>query len=353
MAIEVRIQDACPGFKTLRRSRMEDFTAQVTSGIPLLVFAMGDPSHLNITLQSARDIGLPSNSIPVLFPTSRKSAAQASAVSINGKRFYLDDIEEGNGILLNWLKLFTTVKQSQPVPSQTAARPIKDKTQKASRPALQRSSLSQKHGSSQTLLSGRSGRDIFTGSFSVVGIGASTGGVAALSELIPHLSSQCPPVLVVQHTRSEDGDHLVKVLQKQASVAVCVARDGQTLQRGTVYLAGDRQRHLKLDLGGRIAIRLDASEPISGHRPSVDAMFESLSALGSSVFATILTGMGQDGAKGLKRIYDRGGWTIGQDEASSLVYGMPRVASEAGALTEQLSLDGIANRLSQLSGVGK
>ena len=95
-------------------------------------------------------------------------------------------------------------------------------------------------------------------------------------------------------------------------------------------------------------LQLIAAPSVSGHRPSVDVMFDSLSELGSQVAAVLLTGMGQDGAVGLKRIRDRGGWAAAQDQDSSLVYGMPRAAAECGAVEEQLSLTNVAPRLVEI-----
>ena len=186
-------------------------------------------------------------------------------------------------------------------------------------------------------------------SVSVIAIGASTGGVEAIQKILPAFTPSCPPTLLVQHTKTENGSALAKLLDQFTSASVKAAQNQEPLQRGTIYLAGDRSRHLLLDRSRGMSVKLEAGPTVTGHRPSVDACFESVSELGRNVVGVLLTGMGEDGARSLGTIKRRGGWTITQDEATSLVYGMPKAAHEQGADCEQLPLQAIGHRLRQLS----
>jgi two-component system chemotaxis response regulator CheB len=129
-------------------------------------------------------------------------------------------------------------------------------------------------------------------------------------------------------------------------MTVAEAADGEPLQPGHAYIApGDR--HLRLErTTGQLKCRVTEDEPESGHRPSVDVLFESVAQqVGALSVGTILTGMGRDGARGLKLMRNAGAFTIGQSPSSALVYGMPRVAFEEGAVVEQAAVEAIPARL--------
>ena len=131
-------------------------------------------------------------------------------------------------------------------------------------------------------------------------------------------------------------------LDRVCAPAVSEAVDGAPLKPGHIYLAPGGAAHLELTPGLSPRCRLVNSEPVNGHRPSVDVMFDSVVRLKRPMTGVILTGMGKDGAKGLKAIRDAGGRTLGQDETTSVVYGMPKAAFELGAVERQLPLHRLA-----------
>ena len=178
-------------------------------------------------------------------------------------------------------------------------------------------------------------------------IGASTGGITALEVVLTRFPEDCPPTLIVQHIRPGFAEGLVRRLDQILSPRVVAAVDGTPLSRGTVYVATAADRHLGVVLRAGPRLRLVAGDPVSGHRPSVDILFEQSAALAPQlhVSAALLTGMGADGAAGLAALRAAGGYTIAQDEASSVVWGMPRVAIERGAAVDVLPLERIGPAL--------
>lgn len=176
-------------------------------------------------------------------------------------------------------------------------------------------------------------------------IGASTGGIAALEAVLAAFPADCPPTLVVQHIRDGFAGGLVRRLDSRIRPRVAEAVDGERLCRGMVYFGADSDRHLVV--AGTTVRRCSLVEdgPRHGHRPSVDCLFESALPFASSVSAALLTGMGADGAAGLGQLRRAGAHTIAQSRESSVVWGMPRVAIEAGAAVEVLSPDRIGQAL--------
>ncbi len=158
-----------------------------------------------------------------------------------------------------------------------------------------------------------------------VALAASTGGPCVLRQILGDLPGDlAAPVLVVQHIAPGFVDGLAAWLDEAAELSVSVARADAPLEPGNVYVAPDG-RHLGVDRG---RVKLDASPPIGRFRPSADFLFESAAReFGRDLFAGILTGMGQDGVAGLEVVRDRGGDAVAQDEATSVVYGMPREAA--------------------------
>lgn len=179
----------------------------------------------------------------------------------------------------------------------------------------------------------------------IILIGASTGGVDALTRVLVSFSQQSPPTLIVQHTGGRFAPSLIRLLDRATSATVLAASDGQRLQKGHVYLSPGDHVHLSLSKTARRVIALDEGAAVSGHRPSVDVLFHSAVGYGPHVSAALLTGMGQDGASGLKALRDAGARTIAQDQATSVVYGMPRIAAQLGAAMLQLPIDAIGPRL--------
>lgn len=176
-------------------------------------------------------------------------------------------------------------------------------------------------------------------------MGASTGGIDALLTVTQHFHGDCPPVLIVQHTGSGFVRSLIRLLNSAAPANVTAAENGTRLKNGHVYLAPDDQFHLTLAPGREPRIALRSGPAESGHRPSIDTLFSSALHVARHVSAALLTGMGKDGASGLTRLRHAGAHTIGQDQHSSVVYGMPRVAMEMGGVCEQLPIDAIGPAL--------
>ncbi|SFZ85614.1 two-component system, chemotaxis family, response regulator CheB [Devosia enhydra] len=183
---------------------------------------------------------------------------------------------------------------------------------------------------------------------SVIAIGASTGGVDAIRMVLSGLAADCAPVLITQHMPAGFTARFAARLDELCPMRVVEAEDGMVLAPGHAYVApGDS--HLRIrGAQGRLRTALGQDAAISGHRPSVDALFQSVAeTVGPMALGVILTGMGRDGARGLLAMREAGAHTIGQSPESALVYGMPRVAFEEGAVIEQAPMEAIGLRLVQ------
>lgn len=188
-----------------------------------------------------------------------------------------------------------------------------------------------------------------------VAIGISTGGPQALRQVFhdldPHLAA---PVFVVQHMPAGFTGEFAESLNRLSSLEVKEAEAGDVPRPGRAFIApGDR--HMTV-VKRRLAeiIALSDDPPMSGHRPSADVLFSSIAEVyGSAALAVIMTGMGRDGAEQIGAVRRAGGITVGQDEASSVVYGMPRVAAERGHLTAILPLDAVAGYINRTVGHGR
>lgn len=181
---------------------------------------------------------------------------------------------------------------------------------------------------------------------SVVAIGASTGGTEATLKIIKELPEDFPGTLVTQHMPPGFTKMYADRLNKICKMEVREAVDKDRVQDGLVLIApGDKHMRLKKDAKGYY-VECMAGEKVSGHCPSVDVLFNSVAEVaGKNAIGIILTGMGKDGAQGLMNMKKAGAYTIGQDEKSSVVYGMPMVAYNIGAVIEQVSIENIANLL--------
>jgi chemotaxis response regulator CheB len=169
-------------------------------------------------------------------------------------------------------------------------------------------------------------------------IGASTGGVEALHIVLASLPPDCPPVFVVQHMRPNFMESFVAGLNRSCQARVELAGDLTMARAGHIYIAPPGERHLVLSANGGLKTRLVFGPPIEGHRPSVHRLFQSAAALTRPPAAALLTGMGRDGAEGLLLLHNAGAPTIAQDEASSVVFGMPKAAIELKAAKQVLPL---------------
>lgn len=183
----------------------------------------------------------------------------------------------------------------------------------------------------------------------IIAIGASTGGIDALTSVLTKFPENCPPTLIVQHMPAAFIKGFTARMDGLCKPTICEAIDGDKLVSGKVYIApGDG--HLEIIRGGGgLVCRVFKGAARSGHVPSVDLLFESLAALRGPRIGVIMTGMGRDGAEGLLQIRQSGGNTFGQDEGSSVVYGMPRVAYEIGAVESQLPLMHLGDEIIRLS----
>jgi two-component system chemotaxis response regulator CheB len=180
----------------------------------------------------------------------------------------------------------------------------------------------------------------------VIAIGASTGGTEAIRQVLENLPPNMPGIVVVQHMPKLFTKTFADRLNEVCMLQVKEAEDGERILRGRVLIApGDF--HLKvIRSGGQYIVKCFEGDKVNGHRPSVDVMMNSVAEnSGANSFGIILTGMGSDGAKGLKAMRDAGARTIGQDATTSVVYGMPKVAFEIGAVEKQLPLDRISDFL--------
>ena len=191
-------------------------------------------------------------------------------------------------------------------------------------------------------------KPVQTGIFSdrIIALGASTGGTDALEVVLKEFPEDCPPIVIVQHMPPVFTKMYAERLDKSCRMHVIEASDGDRLKQGLcIIAAGDKHMRLKKDADGYYVSCAEGPK-VSGHCPSVDVLFESVAeAAGKDAVAAILTGMGADGAKGMKKLHDSGAYTIGQDKDSCVVYGMPMEAYNLGAVDEQLPLDRIGQAL--------
>ncbi|SFD21879.1 protein-glutamate methylesterase/protein-glutamine glutaminase [Pseudoalteromonas denitrificans] len=181
-------------------------------------------------------------------------------------------------------------------------------------------------------------------------IGASTGGTEAIKEVLTRLPAHFPPVVITQHIPPVFSASFAERMDRICPMSVREAQDGDKLEIGCVYIApGDF--HLSIiSKGSGLFCNLSQSEAVNRHRPAVDVLFDSVAKLAlKSIVATILTGMGADGAKGLLNLKEAGAKTFVQDEKTSVVYGMPKAAFDIGAASKQIPLEQVADVLMRLA----
>ncbi len=183
----------------------------------------------------------------------------------------------------------------------------------------------------------------------IIAIGASTGGTEAIYNLLRHLPNNIPGIVIVQHIPPVFSRMFAERLDNTTSLQVKEAQHGDFVEKGKVLIApGDRHMRVK-KLGDRYKVECFEGDKVNGHCPSVDVLFESVAKeAGPNAIGIILTGMGYDGAKGLLAMRRKGARTIGQDEKSCVVYGMPKAAFDIGAVEKQISLDNMPRLLYSL-----
>ena len=186
----------------------------------------------------------------------------------------------------------------------------------------------------------------------IIGIGASTGGVEALRHILTALPAGMPPIVIAQHMLPGFTQTFARRLNAICELEVQEAQDGQEALPGGVYVApGGRHLVVQRHAGGGYRLHLSDDPPVNRHRPSVDTLFRSLAdAAGGECVAAILTGMGADGAEAMLSLRHAGAMTLAQDEASCIVFGMPRQAIALGGVKEVVGLGEIAGRLIELGG---
>jgi len=184
----------------------------------------------------------------------------------------------------------------------------------------------------------------------IIAIGASTGGTEAIKEVLVQLPADTPGIVITQHIPKAFSAAFARRMDACCQMTVYEAEDGQVILPGHVYIAPGDQHLLVVRDGARYVCRLDDGPPVNRHKPSVDVLFRSVAQqAGRNAVGVILTGMGKDGAVGLKEMREAGGPTIAQDEATSVVWGMPGEAVAIGAAAETLPLGQVAARLSALA----
>lgn len=180
----------------------------------------------------------------------------------------------------------------------------------------------------------------------IIGLGASTGGTDATLEVLKRLPADIPGMVIVQHMPTGFTKMYAERLNRLCKMEVREAQNGDEIRRGVAYIAPADLQTRVVRKGSGYALSCMPGEKVSGHRPSVDALFHSMSEVVKvKMVGVIMTGMGQDGAAGLLAMRQRGAYTIGQDKDSSVVYGMPKVAFDIGAVCTQASCENIADVL--------
>ncbi|MBB2818890.1 UNVERIFIED_ORG: two-component system chemotaxis response regulator CheB [Rhizobium esperanzae] len=188
----------------------------------------------------------------------------------------------------------------------------------------------------------------------IVAIGSSTGGVEALIAVLQKFPANCPPTVITQHMPPTFTKSFAERLNRLCAPVVQEATDGARLEIGKIYLAPGGERHLQVTGASAPCCRLVDRPPVNGHRPSVDVLFDSVAELaGRNAVGVILTGMGRDGAAGLLKMRHAGARTLGQNEKTCVVYGMPRVAHELGAVEQQLPLCAIGEEILKMTAARK
>lgn len=186
--------------------------------------------------------------------------------------------------------------------------------------------------------------------YNLIAIGASTGGTEALKKILTRFPQNIPPTIIVQHMPPMFTEMFAKNLDRLSRIEVLEGKSGLQAVPGRAIIArGDQHMKLQIDQDNHFQMVCSKGDRVSGHRPSVDILFQSVARYNAAkTIAILLTGMGRDGAHGLLKIKQSGGYTIAQDEASSIVYGMPGEAAKIGAHTEILPLDDIFLRVMKL-----
>ena len=173
----------------------------------------------------------------------------------------------------------------------------------------------------------------------IIAIGSSTGGTEAVKEILEVLPPNTPPILITQHMPERFTKTWAERLNSLSRISVKEAEEGDSVLPGHALVAPGNYHMTLVRSGARYSVRISQDEPVNRHRPSVDVMFDSVAQYaGANTVGVILTGMGGDGAKGMLRMKQAGAYTIAQDEASCVVFGMPKEAIKLGGVEKVLPL---------------
>ena len=184
----------------------------------------------------------------------------------------------------------------------------------------------------------------------IVGIGASTGGTEAIATILAALPPDAAPIVIAQHIPEMFSERFARRLDESSAIRVREAKDGDPLVLGTAYVAPGNYHLSVVRSGAKYLCSVTQGERVNRHRPSVDVLFRSLAtAAGHNAVGALLTGMGDDGAAGLKALRDSGAATLAQDKETSVVWGMPGEAVKLGAAAEVVPLERVAERLLALA----
>jgi two-component system chemotaxis response regulator CheB len=219
--------------------------------------------------------------------------------------------------------------------------------------AIERAPVSQMSGIAPKLSAdaviAKAGPKHFKTTDQLIAIGASTGGTEAIKEVLMQMPADAPGIVITQHIPEAFSGPFARRMNTVSAMTVFEAQDGQQILPGHAYIAPGSHHLLVVRDGARFVCKLSDGPPVNRHRPSVDVLFRSVAQnVGPNAIGAILTGMGADGAEGLKEMRDAGAITLAQDEKSSVVWGMPGEAVKRGAVEHVLPLDEVAGKLMQL-----
>jgi len=215
--------------------------------------------------------------------------------------------------------------------------------------AKQRSKVPIKH-SADSIIKAAPTKSHFKTTDKIIALGSSTGGTEALKEVVAGLPITTPAIVVSQHLPAAFSASFAKHVDEATEMSVCIAQNRQQILPGNIYIAPGDQHLLVIRDGARYICQLNDGPPVNRHKPSVEVMFRSVAQnIGSNAIGVMLTGMGADGAKAMKEMKDAGSVNIVQDEASSVVWGMPGEAFKLGAADHVVALDKIAAKISSLA----
>ncbi len=191
----------------------------------------------------------------------------------------------------------------------------------------------------------------------IIALGASTGGTEAIKAVVKGFPADTPPILITQHLPAAFSESFVRHIDLVTEMSACIPKHGQVVESGSIYLSPGDKHMLVIREGGKYIIQLSDGLPVNRHKPSVDVLFRSVSqCAGPNAIGVLLTGMGADGAMGMKEMHETGAKTVIQDEQSSVVWGMPGAAFKLGCTDYVVSLEEVAHQVLSLvkpNGAGK